>query len=106
MPWHRHIALEALFEADQAAPGSRMGPARLARRSWEPSDAEELARAFIRAVGKPRFGGFVVREVSVTSLRPGIKMLREMVRAEVARTGPRSSAKKPGRSRTRRPTRA
>jgi hypothetical protein len=103
MSWHRFFTIEASFECAPISGGSTKGGR--SRRTYEDvPDPDEVARQFIAKVGKPRFGKFEVRDSKYTAVRPGLELIRVLIRKEI---GPRSAPASPRRSsRRRRSTRA
>ncbi len=84
MSWHRFFVIEASFECAPISGGSSKG--RRSRRLYDDvPDPDEVAKQFIARVGKPRFGKFVVKESKYTAVRPGLELIRVLIRKETAR---------------------
>lgn len=83
MAWHRYFTIDASFECAPIPGGS---PKRgRSRRSYDDvPDPDEVARQFLARVGKPRFGKFEVKESKYTAVRPGLELIRVLIRKETA----------------------
>jgi hypothetical protein len=84
MSWHRFFVIEASFECEPISGSSSKG-ARSRRPYDDVPDPDEVAKQFIAKVGKPRFGKFVVKESKYTAVRPGLELIRVLIRKENAR---------------------
>jgi len=85
MSWHRFFVIEASFECAPISGSSSKGAR--SRRPYDDDvpDPDEVAKQFIAKVGKPRFGKFVVKESKYTAVRPGLELIRVLIRKETAR---------------------
>jgi hypothetical protein len=84
MSWHRFFVIEASFECAPIS-GSSSKRGRSRRPYDDVPDPDEVAKQFLARVGKPRFGKFVVKESKYTAVRPGLELIRVLIRKETAR---------------------
>jgi hypothetical protein len=102
MSFHRYFTIEASFECAPVAARAAKA-ARSRARLGDTPDLDEAARQFIAKVGKPRFGSFVVRESKYTTVRPGLQLIRQLIREQAApRRGAAPRGKVTPRRRSRR----